>query len=241
MSKRPARKRPSTEDEELSQAEAATPASGPTVWQRYDLGVIIFALAIFAGGVLAHRSLTRPPLITFERGRLVFERPAGWLPGVRPAEEQVALADTGAGVGAGFGHSPAPPSSEPPDDFHLIYTSPWNARLRVEVRVSKPPAYKNLSGALAVARMARYGEYYWVRASKMHSISKRDWLRTEFRYAFKADKAGTPEIADAIEYAIVDDEHLYQVVVHGDPGDMGPVDRLLRETLRVQVAQESQR
>lgn len=220
------------QDEDLEQAE--TPVSGPSVWQRFDLGVIIFALAIFAGGVLAHRSFTLPDLMTFERGRLVFERPAGWLPGVRPADEQVALADTG----PGFGRAPAPMAAETPADFHIVYASPWDARLRLEVRISEPPTYKNLSGALAVARMARYGEYYWVRASKMHSIAKRDWLRTEFRYAFKANKAGTPEIADAIEYAIVDDDHLYQVTVHGDPGDMGEIDRLLRETLRVQVAQE---
>ncbi len=244
MSRRPTH---DDEDEDLEREEAkaalerardAMPRA-PSFWQQHDLGVVIFALAVFAGGVLAHRRLTTPSLMSFDRDGLHFQRPAGWLPGIRPEPRPAALAETA----VNFGGNPlaeAPIDASPQDEFHEIYVSPRDARRRIEVKITPPPLYKNLSGALSVARMAQYGEMYWVRDSEIVSIGKRDWLRTEFRYAFKIDKGGSPQIAEAAEFATMNEDHLYVVVAHGEGRELLEMRALLRDSLKVQALSEPQ-
>lgn len=228
--------RPSSDDETQAGklAEATHAPKAPSFWQQHDLSVIAIGLALLLVGIAWHRSLTRPARVTFSHDALRFERPAGWLPGVRPSTFPAALAETGAGFGA------APPVADA-RDFHLVYSSPRDGRLRLEVRIAPPPSYKNLSGALSIARLGRYGEFYWVRSSKMHSIAKRDWLRTAYRYAHKPNASGSPQIAEAIEYAIMDREHLYIIVAHGgELEDIDELDQLLRKSLRLQATENAQ-
>lgn len=204
--------------------------AAPSLWQRHDLGVLIFAFAIFAGGVLLHRSLTAPKLIEFRHEGLAFDRPGGWLPGVRPAATQAALASKSTGFGARD-----PKESPAEKDFHIVYSAPRDARQRIEVRVSERPAYSNLGGVLAVRRLGRYGEFYWVRSSRNQSIGRRDWVRSEYRYAFKASKNSSPQIAEAVEYATLNDGRLYVVTLHGSPENMKELDNLVAKTLRVEA------
>ena len=202
--------------------------SGPSFWQRHDLGVLLFALAIFAGGTLITRRLARPTLISFDRAGLLFQRPAGWLPGQRPTLKAASLASSAAAVES----SPAPKESSE-QDLHIVYQSARHAKQRIEVRIAPRPSYGNLRGARAIERLGRYGEFYWEEKTSDRSIARRDWLRTEFRYAFKASKGGSPQIANAVEYATLQDKRLYVVTFHGNSKAMNELDRSIAPTLRI--------
>ncbi len=209
--------------------------SKPSFSQRHDLGVLFVALALLAGGVLVHRFLATPPMVPFEKHGLQFERPGGWLPAQLPPVAASPLVQKA----AGFGVAPAAPQSTPSDRIHSIYTSPQDARRRIEVRIEERPAYNNLRGALAVQRLGEYGEFYWARHSGKTVLAGRDWLRTEFRYAYKASKGGSPQIAEAVEYAIVNSGRLYVVTLHDSPKTLPSLDALVSRTLRVSTPQNS--
>lgn len=215
-----------------SEEEKKSESVGPSFLQRHDLGILLFALAIFAGGTLITRRLATPRLIDFHQGGLHFQRPVGWLP-----VQQLSLPAAGlARTTAGFGTSE---TAESDAILHLLYRSARDARQRIEVRIAPRPAYGNLRGARAVERMGQYGEFYWEAGSQERSIARRDWLRTEFRYAFKASKGGTPQIANAVEYATLKDKRVYVITVHGDLQSMNTLDKTLYPTLRVEeVASE---
>lgn len=201
--------------------------------QQHDLGVLIVALALLAGGALVHRFLAAPDVVEFSQEGLQFERPGGWLPGQVPKGAMSPLAGNQAGFGA-----PAQAADSSPH-LHTIFVSPQDARRRIEVRIADRPAYSNLRGALAVQRLGDYGEFYWARHSGNAAIEGRDWLRTEFRYAFKASKGGSPQIAEAIEYAIVSAGRLYVVTLHDAPDAVGTLDTMIAKTLQLSTQQNS--
>jgi hypothetical protein len=203
--------------------------SAPSFWQRHDVGVLIFALAIFAGGTQLTRKLATPELIDFDQDGLHFQRPSGWLPGQQPTLKAAGLANTAAGFGVN-----AAPTKPPAQDFHILYHSARDARQRIEVRIRPRPGYGNLRGVRAVERLGRYGEFYWEKQSRERSIARRDWLRTEFRYAFKPSKSGSPQIANAVEYATLQDKRLYVVTLHGNSRAMNELDRSVSPTLRIE-------
>jgi hypothetical protein len=212
----------------MSEEENSEPkAVAPSFLQRHDLGVLLFALAIFAGGTLITRRLATPKLIDFDQGGLHFERPVGWLPPQRPSMQSAGLARTS----AGFGVQKTAASDA---TLHLLYRSARDAKQRIEVKIAPRPGYGNLRGARAVERMGQYGEFYWEADTKDRSIARRDWLRTEFRYAFKASKGGSPQIANAVEYATLKDNRLYIVTIHGDSQAMKDLDKTLAPTLRIE-------
>ncbi len=132
---------------------------------------------------------------------------------------------------SGFGAAePTLPSDQ---EIHIIYRSARDARRRIEVRIGPRPGYGNLRGARAIERLGQYGEFYWEAGSGDRAISRRDWVRTEFRYAFKSSKSGSPQIANAVEYATIQDKRLYVVTVHGDLSSMKDLDTLIFPTLRI--------
>ena len=200
--------------------------------QQHDLGVLIVALALLAGGALVHRFLAAPNIAEFSQEGLHFERPGGWLPGQVPQGAMSPLARNQAGFGA-------PAQAVSSAHLHTVFVSPQDARRRIEVRIAARPAYSNLRGALAVQRLGEYGELYWARHSGNAAIEGRDWLRTEFRYAFKASKGGSPQIAEAIEYAIVNAGRLYVVTLHDAPDAVGTLDSMIAKTLRLSTQQNS--
>lgn len=215
----------STEDSDHEESIS----TAPSLWQRHDLGVLLFALAIFAGGTLITRRLATPTLIDFDQDGLHFQRPAGWLPGQHPTVKSAGLANTA----AGFGTSTAAKKLSD-QDFHVLYRSARDAKQRIEVRIAPRPGYGNLRGARAVERLGRYGEFYWEESSSDRSIARRDWLRTEFRYAFKASKGGSPQIANAVEYATLQDRRLYVITLHGSSQAMNDLERFVSPTLRIE-------
>ncbi len=212
---------------EEAEADLPLPAP-PSLWQRLDLGVLFFALAIFAGGTLVTRQLATPKQIPFSESGLQFQRPAGWLPAQSTTSKVAGLARTT----SGFGVAHASTSSDA-SGTHLVYQSPRDSRQRIQVHIGPRPPYRNLRGARAIERLGDYGEFYWEAESRNHSIARRDWVRTEFRYAFKPSKSGSPQIANAVEYATIQDTHLYVVTLHGDPKSMSDLDTLIAPTLRI--------
>jgi hypothetical protein len=211
-----------------------TKPSPPSFWSRHDFGVLLFAFAVFAGGTLVTRNLATPKRIAFEESGLHFERPAGWLPGQQNSHRSAGLASTT----SGFGVEPPRDRNESPGEFHVIYRSARDGRRRIEVRIAPKPGYGNLRGARAIERLGQYGEYYWEANSGDHAIRRRDWVRTEFRYAFKASKSGSPQIANAVEYATIQDKRLYVVTLHGDLDSMNDLDKFISPTLQIDTAIE---
>ena len=202
-------------------------AEPPSVWQRHDLLVLIGALALLAGGVLAYRSKTAPRTIAFAKLGLTLERPSAWLPPqqVPPPPSSLALA---------VGPNPAaktPAKGELP--HHVMYQSASNALGRLEIRIDKRPSYNNLRGALNLARVGRYGEVYWAADSSDETIKGRDWVRTRFRYAYKPDDANSPRVATGIEYATLNGGLVYVVTLHGSDKDADALRALIAPTLTV--------
>jgi hypothetical protein len=204
----------------------------PSFWQRHDLGVLFFALAVFAGGTLVSRQLATPKQIEFAKSGLQFQRPSGWLPAQSTPAKAAGLANTTSGFGV------ANASSSAETGQHFVYQSPRDSRQRIEVRIGPRPPYRNLRGARAIERLGQYGEFYWEAESSDRSIARRDWVRSEFRYAFKPSKSGSPQIANAVEYATIQDARLYVVTLHGDPNSMTELDKLIAPTLRIDNAGE---
>lgn len=226
----------------------------PSPVQRHDLLVVIGALALLALGGLIYRASTAPTLVAFEREALSFERPGGWLPPepVPPAEPRLAaridplpiepVPDTGnapGDEGEGEGEDDPAPAPEPQaptpaaDDFHVVYTSPADPNVRLEVRIAERPHYSNLRGARSFSRRTRYGELYWAAEGRRVTLHGHDWLRTRFRYAHKEGERGSPRIDSAIEYATVLGKRLYVVTVHGPDRQVQRLDELIAPTLGI--------
>ncbi len=201
-----------------------------SVWLRHDLHVALFILALFAGGVLVHRHLSEPRLTSFDQMGLHFQRPSGWLPGQSPPRAQAPLAATLSSHGFGKEPRTAP-------DWSRVYQSAENVNQRIEVRIADKPSYPNLRGALAIERLSKYGEFYWSDESATYTprANPSQWIRTEFRYAYKRNKTSSPIIVQAIEYAILKGEHLFAVTVHGEVDNVDDLDALLAPTLTVQT------
>ncbi len=209
---------------------------GPNLLQRHDLGVLIVAAAILVGGALLHRSLVAPKFVSFASEGLRFERPGGWLSTQAKKPQVSPLVQGTAEFGADDGTSTQPHDSP---GLHNIFVSPVAPRQRIEVRIVERPTYSNLRGALAVQRLGQYGEFYWARSSGNAAIARRDWLRTEYRYAFKPSKSGSPQIAEAVEYAIVNDGRLYIVTLHDSPENLQVLDALIAGSLRIAATQNN--
>lgn len=190
---------------------------------------MVFALAVLAGGVILHRSITNPSLMSFHHDRLQFERPKGWLPGTVLTSKPAAL--TGMISKGGFG---APQPVAEATSWTRSYTSARNPSHRINVRIAPRPTYPNLQGVLDVKRLGRYGEYYWAQHSEDVTIADgQTWLRTEFRYAYKSSKTSAPKIAVAVEYAILNGATLFIVTLHGSPENVSELDQLVSPTLRI--------
>lgn len=213
------------EEDEKEQKQKA-----PSFWRRHDLVVLGFALALLVIGALTIRTMTTPKLIRFSSEGLSFQRPTGWLPGREVKPTQGSLAQRGAGFQA---------ATAPSKENHRVYSSPHDPRRRIEVRIAPRPAYTNLRGSLSISRLNKYGEFYWVSESSDESINQRDWVRTQYRYAFKATKEGSPQIAKAVEYATLNDKRLYVVTVHGDVNEMGTLESSIAKSLRLETEEAS--
>lgn len=192
-------------------------ASRPGFFQRHDLWVILFGLALLAGGTVARRSLHAVELIPLEGMGLRLERPSVLL----PPRSLVPRSD-GAALRAGDG-SPLP--------YHVVYQSPAGPLLRLEIRVEPRPSYNNLRAALSLDRVSRYGEMYWAASSDAIKLRERDWIRTEFRYGYKAHELDSPKMATAIEFATLNGSLLYVVTAHGNPEGAVELADLIAPTL----------
>jgi hypothetical protein len=192
----------------------------PSRWQRHDALVVALALALFAGGALAHRAMTRPRLAPFSHGGLALERPAGWLPPVAVPAPPLRLA------------ADAPLDGAPgPGPYHVRFAAPLDPLAGLEVRVQPRGGADQAQIALGLGRAARYGEAYWAEEGESRTIAGRDWLRTRFRYAAKPVRSAPPVLAAAIEYAAVLGDRVYVVTFHGAGDDAEALEALIAPTL----------
>ena len=200
-------------------------AHPPAFSQRHALLVVIAALALLAAGRLAHRSLTTPDSISFDRLGLQWQRPSGWLPPVAvgsPPERFFLAGQEARSV-------PSPSTSS----YHVAFTSPGHPRLRIEVQIAPLPRCANLAMALAVERQIRAGETYRAWPSRTISIAGATWLRTRFDFVPGTDTSVSPRVETGVEYAIARHARVYRVTIQGDASEVRELDEMIGPTLRI--------
>jgi hypothetical protein len=187
-------RRAAHEREAAEAAASAASSSRPPAqgwFLEHDGLVTLVAVLLLLSGWFSYRQVTAQELATFDRQGLTFTYPKGWFP-----------------------NDPAP------DAFPVnVSFAALEATTRVEVRISKKPAFDGpLESVLDLTRSQRYGELYKKVASDKRTVSGKEWLRSEFVYAFKKTDDDSPRLAQAVEYATVNNENLYVVTIHG-PSD----------------------
>jgi hypothetical protein len=168
-------------------------------------------------------------LTEFSRLGLSLMRPNSWLPPqpVIPTPSRLALS---IGSGTSADAKRRPPAGLP---YHVVYQSPTDPLVRLEIRIDRRPTYNNLHGALGLARVSRYGEVYWAAESHNETIHSRDWQRTRFRYAYKSDDVDSPKVATGIEYATLNEGLVYVVTLHGSEQEAEELSELVGPTLAI--------
>jgi hypothetical protein len=87
---------------------------------------------------------------------------------------------------------------------------------RIEVRITKKPAFDGpIESVLDLSRSRLYGELYKKFSSSPRTVNGKEWLRSDFAYAFKKSENDTPRVAWGVEYALMNNENLYVVTIHG--------------------------
>jgi S1-C subfamily serine protease len=199
-------------------------ALGPTSpYHRHDFIVIALAALVVAAAAFGHRRMVEPSVEVFQTRGLTFTRPAIWLApeAVPPILPRLIAAEP---------PRPRPADSELP--YHVVYTSPLDSNVRMEVRIEARPAWSNIIAGLELDRRTRWGELYGADASHVRTIAGHDWLRTRFRHAY-AEEGDEPRIGHAIELATVDRERLYAITLYGTPRRVASLEDTIAPTLRV--------
>ena len=207
-------------------------SSGP-FWQRHDLLVLIGGLAFLATGRLAHQSLIRPALIEFEHLGLSLDRPRAWLPPAQVAPETVALSwhlDR---------RNSLAKSRNVELPYHVVYASPANLSLGLEICITPRRKSRNLAIGLAFDRRIRYGDLYRPLGSDTVKIGPVTWLRTRFRYAHRARIGAEPRVDTGIEYAIAGPARRYAVTFRGSAQGAHRLAALIAPTLSFVPSRES--
>ncbi len=185
----------------LEQPPAPTIPSGPRAqgWFLEHEGLVtIGAIVLLFAGWFAYSSVTEEKDATFARQGLTFAYPAGWFP-----------------------TDPEPEAF--PVDVSFAGLDPTT---RLEVRISKKPAFDGpIESVLDLSRSRRYGELYKKLTTTTQTVGSREWLRSDFAYAFKKSEDDSPRVAWAVEYAALNNENLYVVTVHGPEGDVTKLER----------------
>ncbi|HEU5057501.1 MAG TPA: hypothetical protein VFU21_13295, partial [Kofleriaceae bacterium] len=197
---------------------------GPPMWQRTDLLVLVVALVLFGAGAALHRVLAAPALVPVDELGLHLARPKHWLAPVKVDPPAAGLA---AGVEGGASARPGPVLR------HVVYQSAIAATARLEIRIAERPVTSPLRSALVLGRISRYGESFTPAESTERTIGGRDWIRTQYRYPFKAAPGDVPVIATAIELATLNGQVMYVVTLHGDEKTARRLEALLVPTLKV--------
>jgi hypothetical protein len=91
-----------------------------------------------------------------------------------------------------------------------------DAVTRLEVRtLPRPEPSVGIDGLLELDRGQMYGQMYRRLASERRTIHGREWLRTEFVYAFKPTEEHAPRVANAVEIAAPIADKVWVVTLHG--------------------------
>jgi hypothetical protein len=187
-------RRAAQEREAEAAAAARAAASKPATqgwFLEHDGIVTVAAMVLLLLGFLSYRQVTAQQLATFDRQGLTFTYPKGWFP-----------------------NDPTPEAFPVAVSFAAI-----DPTTKVEVHVSKKPAFDGpIESVLDLSRSRQYGELYKKFSTEKRTIAGKEWLRSDFSYAFKKSDDDTPRVASAVEYATVNNENLYVVTIHG-PSD----------------------
>lgn len=167
--------------------QPAQSASEPA-FLRHDLLVPALAALALIGGWLAHDSLTRPKLATLSRDGLSFRYPAGWH--VSSDSDQLP---------AHLRIQPIGQSAEEHVDVSLL---------------TKPPVDGPIDQIIDLYRSREYGDLYKSFGATRRNVGGREWVRTQFAYAYKLTEGDVPKVGWGVEYAAVNGDRLYIVSVH---------------------------
>jgi len=173
---------------------AAPQSSSKEGWLlAHDGPVVLVALLLLLGGYLTHGVMTAPRQATFERAGLTFTYPAGWFP-----------------------------TDPEPGAFPVVgaLDSGEHPEIKLTARISTKPPVDGPIESIVSLRGNKYGELYKELASGARRVAGRDWVRSEFTYAYKLNEDDAPRLGFAIEYAAVNNENLYVVTLHGPKAEV---------------------
>lgn len=193
---------------------AEAPGDRPSFFLANDLLVVVGALVLLAAAYAAHGAMTRPRMATFDAQGLALRYPKGWFP------------------------------SGDPGAFPTIvsFQSTEDPLIGLEAKITRKPLMEGPIGpALDLSRGTRYGEMYKRMTScptescppQTRTANGRQWLRTEFIYAFKPSDDDAPVVEHAVEYALVNSDRLYVVTLHGPEARLGELESRILSTLAV--------
>ena len=198
-------------EQERAAAEAAAAAAAANRAPRtqgwfmeHDGLVSAVAAVLLLVGWFTYRQMTVQKKATFDRHGLTFTYPAGWFP-----------------------NDPSPEAFPVAVSFSAIEPT-----TRVEVRISKKPAFDGpIESIVELNRSTQYGELYRKFDPSTRNVGGKEWLRTEFVYAFKKSETDSPRIASGVEYSAMNNENLYVVTIHGPEGEVKGLERDVLGTL----------
>jgi hypothetical protein len=180
-------------------AQASTTRAPSHGWfLEHDGLVTVFAMVLLLAGWFSYRTVTKQKTATFDRQGLTFTYPAGWFP-----------------------NDPNPEAFPVNVSFAAIEPT-----TKVEAKISKKPAFDGpIESVLDLSRSRQYGELYKKFTTEKKTVAGKEWLRSDFAYAFKKSDDDTPRVAAGVEYAVVNNENLYVVTIHGPEGKVKDLER----------------
>jgi len=194
-------RRAAQEREVAAAAAAAAAGARPHVeswFLAHDGLVTVFAMLLLLAGWASYRKVTEQKTATFDRQGLTFTYPAGWFP-----------------------------DDATPEAFPVsVSFAAIEPTTHVDVRISKKPAFDGpIESVLDLNRSRQYGELYKKFTTDKKTVAGKEWLRSDFSYAFKKSDDDTPRVAWGVEYATVNNENLYVVTIHGPEGQVKSLER----------------
>jgi hypothetical protein len=184
-------RRAAQERERLAADAAAEQVTRPprqSWFLEHDGLVTAVAVVLLFVSWFSYRKVTEQKSATFDRQGLTFTYPAGWFP-----------------------------NDPTPDAFPVnVSFAAVEPTTKVEVRISKKPAFDGpIESVLDLYRSRQYGELYRKFTTEKRTVAGKEWLRSDFSYAFKKSDDDTPRVAWGVEYATMNNENLYVVTMHG--------------------------
>jgi S1-C subfamily serine protease len=191
-------------------------------YHRHDIVVLVVAFVIIVVAGRIHDRLVTPPTVKFDKHGLTFRYAQAWSPlePMQPTPSRIMRDPSG-----------LPPKAE--STYHVAMKSSLDPAARIEIRIDKKPAWRNVVTGLELDRRNRWGELYSLDDSSVRAIEAQNWLRTVYRFAHATTKGDVPRVDRAIEYATEDRDQLYVITIFGTDSELQRIESVVAPTLRV--------